>query len=69
MMNKSSLITVLWKMHSDEVIDSGLLVVYLLHYGLHLEQATVHEIEVSEIETPETVYKITSYELLNNQES
>lgn len=69
MMNKSSLITVLWKMYADQVIDSGLLVQYLMHYGLHLEQATVHEIEVSEIDNPETVYKITSYELLNNQES
>ena len=69
MMNKSNLIAVLWKMYVDQAIDSGLLVQYLLHYGLHLEQATVHEIEVSEIDKPETVYKITSYELLNNQEN
>lgn len=67
MMNKSSLITVLWKMYVDRAIDSGLLIQYLMHYNLHLENVSVDEIEVSEIDNPETVYKITSYELLNNQ--
>ena len=68
-MSKSSIISVLWMMYQDKVIDSPTLTHYLHSYGLHLEKVTPEEIEVSEVDKPETVYNLTSYEVRNHQES
>lgn len=61
-MNRSTLISVLWKMYTDQVIGNSELVHYLGSYNLHLVQVDADHIEVSEIDVPSTVYRIAELE-------
>lgn len=61
-MNRSTLISVLWKMYTDQVIGNSELVHYLDSYNLHLIHIDNSYIEVSEVDVPSTVYRIAELE-------